>query len=200
MSSLKLYHGPALQALLGEINRPVHLHYHAWAEPETTVLEALQTVQDLSPLFQVHLQPYADTFLDRVTIQADSGPALHFLGAPLGTELAALVSAIVVVGRGQAGLETKTEAALQKLTQSVQLEVFTSPTCPNCSQMVSLAHKFAYATPLITATAISAVAALDLARQYGVQGTPHTVVNGQTHLRGRLLESKLLAAVLAEGG
>jgi hypothetical protein len=53
---------------------------------------------------------------------------LIFTGAPVGTELAALVSAIVVAGRGDSGLAPATRQALAGLRQPVHLEVFTTPT------------------------------------------------------------------------
>ncbi len=63
--------------------------------------------------------------------------------------------------------------------------------------MAGLAHKFAFENSRITAQAISAVAMPDLAQHYKVLGTPHTVLNGARHLKGRLTETKLLAAILA---
>jgi hypothetical protein len=61
--------------------------------------------------------------------------------------------------------------------------------------VVSLAHKFAFESPQIKAEAISAVALPDLAQRYRVLGTPHTVLNGVVHLKGRLKEVQLLAAI-----
>lgn len=40
----------------------------------------------------------------------------------------------------------------------------------------------------------------ELARQYGILGTPHTVLNGRRHLRGSLSEGVLLEAILALAG
>lgn len=37
---------------------------------------------------------------------------------------------------------------------------------------------------------------MDLAKAYGIMGTPHAVINGQHHHKGRLTEASLLAAVL----
>ena len=64
-----------------------------------------------------------------------------------------------------------------------------------CAQAVSLAHKFAFESSHIMAEAISAVVMLELAQHYRVFSTPHIVLNGQHHLRGRVNEAQLLRAV-----
>ena len=58
-----------------------------------------------------------------------------------------------------------------------------------------MAHKFAFESPLVTAEAVSAVALPELAQAYNVLGTPHTVLNDELHLAGRVQEEQLLAAV-----
>ena len=69
--------------------------------------------------------------------------------------------------------------------------------------MVSLAHKFAFESPYIQADGVSAVQLPELANEYGVLGTPHTVVfHGQgrpsskaEHLRGPISEAQLLEVI-----
>jgi alkyl hydroperoxide reductase subunit AhpF len=82
----------------------------------------------LTPYLSVdtRLEPAAEA--DRVIVRGGSGSELVFVGAPLGTELPALVSAIVVAGRGDSGLASQTRQALANLRRPVHLEVFTTPT------------------------------------------------------------------------
>jgi hypothetical protein len=61
-------------------------------------------------------------------VRSQARRELVFVGAPLGLELAALVSAIIVAGRGDSGLLPKTRQALACLQVPVHLEVFTTPT------------------------------------------------------------------------
>jgi alkyl hydroperoxide reductase subunit AhpF len=61
--------------------------------------------------------------------------------------------------------------------------------------VVSLAHKFAFENPQIKVEAISAVALPELAQSYKILGTPHMVLNGEAHLKGRMQEEQLLAAI-----
>jgi len=58
-----------------------------------------------------------------------------------------------------------------------------------------LAHKFAFETRFISAEAVSVVAAPNLAHRHKILGTPHTVINDQIHLKGRLSEKQLLQAI-----
>jgi alkyl hydroperoxide reductase subunit AhpF len=129
MALLKIYGGQALQAALDEIVSPVLVSYLALDAPEPDTLAALEDLRALTPHLSVATAPAdPETLADRVTVQGSQGPALIFTGAPVGTELAALVSAIVVAGRGDSGLARATRQSLAGLRQPVHLEVFTTPT------------------------------------------------------------------------
>jgi thioredoxin-related protein len=70
--------------------------------------------------------------------------------------------------------------------------------------VVSLAHKFAFESPYIQADGVSSVQLPELASEYGVLGTPHTVIfhgqgepsSGAEHLRGLVSEAQLLEVIL----
>jgi thioredoxin-related protein len=70
--------------------------------------------------------------------------------------------------------------------------------------VVSLAHRFAFESPYIQADSVSAVQLPELASEYGVLGTPHTVIfhsqggpsSGAEHLRGPVSEAQLLEVIL----
>jgi hypothetical protein len=129
MAILKIYQGQALEAVLAEINRPVTVTYLALVEPEPETMAALAELQKLTPYLAVQTGPAGPAAeADRVTVQGQTGPALVFIGPPMGTELAALVSAIVVVGREDSGLRLETRQALAALAGLVHLEIFTAPT------------------------------------------------------------------------
>jgi hypothetical protein len=69
--------------------------------------------------------------------------------------------------------------------------------------VVSLAHKFAFESPHIQADGVSAVQLPKLAGEYGVLGTPHTVIlqgqggpsSREEHLRGPVSEAQLLEVI-----
>jgi alkyl hydroperoxide reductase subunit AhpF len=128
MSILKIYQGQALRQALAEVVAPVRVLYTSLDQPEPDLLEALTDLQALTPYLIVEINQEAAASVDRLVVQAVNGRELIFVGAPLGTELAALVSALIVAGRGQSGLKPKTRQALAALVMPVHVEVFTTPT------------------------------------------------------------------------
>jgi alkyl hydroperoxide reductase subunit AhpF len=127
MSILKIYHGQALQMTLDEIIFPVEVRYLAIAQPEPDTLAALGDLMTLTPHLSVATQQQQVGEADQVVVRSERGRELIFVGAPLGTELASLVSAIVVAGRGDSGLSRQTKQALADLSEPVYVEVFTTP-------------------------------------------------------------------------
>lgn len=195
MPLLKIYQGQALQTALSEIVAPVQVNYTALDQPEPDLLAALADLKALTPHVLIRVSQDSTLEVDRLVVQGQTGRPLVFVGAPLGLELAALVSAIVVAGRGDSGLAPKTRQALAGLSSPVHLEIFTTPTCPQCAQVVSLVHKFAFESAHIVAEAISAVVMIELAQHYRVLSTPHLVLNKLHHLKGRLREEQLLKGI-----
>lgn len=128
MSILKIYGGRALHGALAEIARPVQVTYRAIDQPEPDTEQALADLMSLTPYLSVDLQPELFGQVDRLTVRAEVGGELIFVGPPVGTELAALVSAIIVVGRGSSGLSVATRQTLAALPRPVHLVVFTTPT------------------------------------------------------------------------
>jgi alkyl hydroperoxide reductase subunit AhpF len=128
MPILKIYQGQALQATLAEITSPVQVSYSALDQPEPDISAALADLKALIPYLSVNIATDSTLEADRLVVQAEDGRALIFVGAPIGMELAALVAAIVIAGRGYSGLAPETQQALVNLSAPVHLEVFTTPT------------------------------------------------------------------------
>ena len=127
-ASIKIYQSALLDSLLAEMTQTVTVIYEV-AEAVSPELEAaLHQLSTLTPHLVWRTQPIAD-FYDRVVISAEGQAELVFLGAPMGTELAALVSAIVISGRGDSRLPEVVKLGLRELPPDpLQLEVFTTPT------------------------------------------------------------------------
>ncbi len=128
MSLLKIYPGHTLQTALSEIIAPVRVTYRAFDQPEPDTLQALVDLMGLTPHLSLVTVQEPTGAADRVIVQGTNGHELVFIGPPLGTELAALVSAIIVAGRGQSGLSPATRQVLANLRSPIHLEVFTTPT------------------------------------------------------------------------
>lgn len=127
MSLLKLYPRETLHRLLAEVAQPVTISYTAVDALPEDVAATLDQLAALSPLINVDTQLDFLVETDEVRIRAAAGGTLHFVGPPLGTEVAALVSAVVVAGRGDSGLATATRSALADLLP-LTLRIFTTPT------------------------------------------------------------------------
>jgi len=129
---------------------------------------------------------------------------LRFYGIPSGYEFATFLEDIVMVSTGEAALSPTTRAWLSTLTKPVRLQVFVTPTCPYCPQMVQLAHKLAVASPLVRADGVEATEFPELAEKYGVYGVPRTVISAEggedQHIEGAVPEAKLLAALQKTAG
>lgn len=140
----------------------------------------------------------AEYGVDRVPaiiIAAAGGSRIRYYGAPLGNELPTLLQAISMAATGETGLTEQSRAQLSALTEPVSLQVFFTPTCVYCPQMISLANQVAIQSPLVSTVAIDATEFPDLVRRYHVNGVPKTVVNDTMEMMGAAPEEEFVAAI-----
>lgn len=123
------------------------------------------------------------------TEQTDYG--IRFYGIPAGYEFTSLLEAIRMVGGDSAELQPATQTFLNELTQPLHLQVFVTPSCPYCPGAVVLAHRLAYASPLITAAMVEVSEFPELGNRYDVMGVPRTVISDVTAIEGAVPEAKL---------
>ncbi len=121
---------------------------------------------------------------------------IRFYGVPAGFEFSSLIAAIQSVGARDSGLRPETREKLASLKTPVTIDVFVTLTCPYCPMMVSLAHRFAMASELITASAIDAQEFPVLANYYDVLAVPKTVLNRSKGFEGAVAEERLVNEVL----
>jgi glutaredoxin-like protein len=145
----------------------------------------------------------ADYGVDRVPAIVITGPdrdRIRYYGAPLGNELPTLLEAIRMSASGKTGLSEQSRAQLQALSTPVALQVFFTPTCVFCPQMISLANRAAIESPLVTAVAIDATEFPDLVQRYNVNGVPKTVINDRMEIMGAAPEEDFIAAIISASG
>lgn len=123
---------------------------------------------------------------------------MRFLGAPAGYEFMSLIEAVIAAGTDEPGLTESSRALIAAVTEPLDIKVFVTPTCVYCPRAVTMAHKMAMASPLISATCIEATEFLELSRQFRVTGVPKTVVNGTIEILGALPEEAFVRAVLGQ--
>ncbi len=160
------------------------------AENPDVALEVLNLVLDK--------QKAAEYGVDRVPaviITAPGRDRIRYYGAPLGNELPTLLQAINMAATGETSLTGQSREQLQALSTPVTLQVFFTPSCVYCPQMISLANQAAIESPLVTAVAIDATEFPDLVRRYNVNGVPKTLVNETVEIMGAASEEDFIRTI-----
>ena len=133
-----------------------------------------------------------------VPLRAGEDTRMRFLGAPAGYEFVSLLDAVTLAGSGDSGLSAESRGLIAAhVREPLDILVFVTPTCPHCPRAVTLAHRMAVESPLITATCVDATEFMELSRRYRVTGVPKTVVNGRVEILGALPEDQFVRGVLA---
>ena len=132
-----------------------------------------------------------------VLLKGDADTRMRFLGAPAGYEFMSLVEAVMLAGSDDSGLSAASRDLIAaRVKEPLNILVFVTPTCPHCPRAVTLAHRMAVESPLVTATCVEATEFMDLSRRYRVNGVPKTVVNGTAEILGALPEEQFVPGVL----
>jgi glutaredoxin-like protein len=137
--------------------------------------------------------------IDRVPAIIVSAPGrnrIRYYGAPLGNEMPTLVEAIRMTASGETTLSDQSRSQLKTLGAPVTLQVFFTPSCVYCPQMISLANQLAVESPLVSSIAIDATEFPDLVRRHRVNGVPKTIINDGIEIMGAAVEEELVAAII----
>jgi glutaredoxin-like protein len=198
-----------LECRLAGLVHPLHLHLFTQAADCEGCDEAHRIVSDLASLNRLITCHEHDLVLARdrasafgfdrapgLAVTGDRDYGVRFLGAPLGHELDALIEAMTTVSRRDSGLSTESRTRLTALTVPLSIQIFSTPSCVHCPRAVSLAHRLAVESTLITATGVSLVEFPELIRRYRVNGVPKIVIGDQVELLGLPLESDFVDAVV----
>jgi glutaredoxin-like protein len=102
---------------------------------------------------------------------------VRFFGMPMGYEFTTMVEDVIDVSWGTSEMDPETMANIFPIDKKLHIQVFVSPTCPYCPQMVRAAHKFAVLNPYITADMVETTEFPKLVEKYDVMGVPKTVIN-----------------------
>jgi glutaredoxin-like protein len=132
-----------------------------------------------------------------VPLRNDQDTRIRFLGAPAGYEFMSLIEAVILAGTGDSGLTPESRALVaEHVTAPLDIKVFVTPTCPHCPRAVTLAHRLAVESPLITASCVEATEFMDMSRRFRVTGVPKTIVNGSIEILGALPEDQFVRTVV----
>ncbi|MHA1772466.1 MAG: protein disulfide oxidoreductase [Candidatus Thorarchaeota archaeon] len=168
-----------------------------------------ENVADLSD--KVHVKVYPGDLNDErakemgvkyhpaIVVHGERPYNVRFYGIPAGHEFGALIGSITDASRGIAPLSDDVIADIKAIDKPVHIQVFTTPTCPYCPNMVRLAHQAAILNPLIEADMIEALEFKELSAKYAVFAVPKTIFNEDVSIEGltppEILVEKLFEAV-----
>lgn len=149
--------------------------------------------------FQKDAQKVSQYAIDKIPATSVIGEKdynIRFFGMPAGYEFTPLIVDIVTVSQGVSGLQPETKEKIKDLQEDINIQVFTTPTCPYCSQVVQTAHQFAIASDFITAHMIGSVEFPHLAHKYDVFGVPKTIINETHTFEGVLPEEEFADEIM----
>ncbi len=109
---------------------------------------------------------------------------VRYFGVPMGCEFTVIVEDIIDVSWGTSNMDPETMGNVLPIDKKTHIQVFVSPTCPYCPQMVRAAHKFAILNPSITADMVEMTEFPHLVQKYDVMGVPKTIVNEEFSIEG----------------
>ena len=199
----------AIRTMLASVNSAVRLVFFEQSigcDACTPTRQLLEQLAELSPYVTVEAfnlvlekDRAAQYAIDRVPAIVVCSPGrdrIRFYGAPFGHELMSLLEAIRLTASGESGLSEDSRARMAALKKPVHLQVFFTPSCSFCPQMVNLANRLAIERSQITATAIDATQYPDLVRRYSVNGVPKTIINDALEIVGAASEKEVVEAVV----
>lgn len=198
----------AIADTLASVRDPVRLVFFEQSigcEKCAPTRQLLEQLTELSPhvtletrnlvLDKESAEQYRVDRVPAIVVASAGRDRIRFYGAPFGNELMSLVEAIKVTGTGDTHLSEQSRAQLSTLSEPVRIQIFFTPTCAYCPQMVSLANRLAVQSRLVEATAIDATEYPDLVRRYRVNGVPKTIINDRIEIVGLAPEEELVTAI-----
>jgi glutaredoxin-like protein len=119
-----------------------------------------------------------------IKLVGDHDYGVRFFGMPMGYELPVMVEDIIDVSWGTSDMDPEVMGNIMPIDGRMHIQVFVSPTCPYCPQMVRAAHKFAILNPSITADMVEMTEFPQMVQRYDVMGVPKTIINEDFSVEG----------------
>jgi len=204
-----------VKEFFGELVKPVKIVFFGSSQQNceycSETIGLLNEIAELSELISIEEydfeknQDVANHYkIDKVPMTVIAGMdeeeiidyGIRLSGIPAGHEFTTLINDLVMVSKQDSGLSPAIREKLSKLENSVNLQVFVTPTCPYCPQAVILAHQMAMESKFVTGEMVEAMEFADLSNQFNVSGVPHTIINsGSGEVVGAVPESRLMVEI-----
>ncbi len=202
MAFLKEKDAAALRQRFEKLEKPVRIINFTqeiecqYCRETRMLLEEVAALSDKITLevynFQLDKEKSEEFKIDKIpatVIMADKDVGIRYYGIPSGYEFASLLESIELVSRDRSPLSGDILEKVQKIDKDVHIQVFVTPTCPDCPAAVATGHALAHANEHIKADMIEATEFPHLVNKYGVMGVPRVVINEDTFFEGALPES-----------
>ncbi|MGB9832333.1 MAG: protein disulfide oxidoreductase [Caldisericum exile] len=167
--------------------------------------EIAKEVAELSPKIKLNIYKDNEEKEKEYGVKAVSalfieGPKTNknivYYGIPSGHEFSSLLEDIIDVSKGETELPVDIKEKVRKISSSVEILVFVTPTCPYCPRAVRTAHQFALENPNIIGAMVEANEFPDWSNEFNVYAVPKIVINGgKAEFEGALPEDAFLQSV-----
>lgn len=142
------------------------------------------------------VQQYHIDKIPATVIVGDKDYGIRFYGVPAGYEFTSFIDDILMVSSRDSGLMPESRLKLRSIARPVNIQVFTTLTCPYCPLAVHIAHQLAFEWDMITSSMIEAQEFPTLVQKYRVMGVPKIIINETFEFEGALPEPAFLEKVL----
>jgi alkyl hydroperoxide reductase subunit AhpF len=191
-----------LPTFFEQLPEPVQIH--VWGDPENYPIEreAVRLVEMLSERFeqiQYKLFPRRENYpyypVIGVMGLAEDEPVdygVRLIGLPAGYQMTSLVAAIQCVSFRGMTSEALTRIKLHELTADITLEMITSSEDEAGALVAQQIFNMAVASPRIRSYLVIGDAFPAAFARYSINGLPHLIINGRTHIQGVIDEETIL--------
>ena len=131
-----------------------------------------------------------------IVLDADSNHNMRFFGFPGGFEFATFLQSMIMASQGKSGLSLDAKLALAKIDRDIQVQVFTTPTCPHCPTVAAMAMAMALENPYIKAEVIESTEFPHLVAKYQISGVPTVILSDTFMFVGAEPEESFVDAVM----
>jgi glutaredoxin-like protein len=131
-------------------------------------------------------------FTPAIVLHGQEKYNVRFYGIPAGHEFGTLISDIINVSTGSVDLPDEMVEDIEAIDRAVHVQVFTTPQCPYCPNVVRLAHQAAIINPKIEADMIESLEFKELAQRYEVFGVPKAIFNEVISAEGNITPNEFV--------
>jgi len=117
---------------------------------------------------------------------------MRFFGIPSGYEFMSIIEDIVDLSNNQHGFSNETYQKIRKIDKPVHIQVFVTPTCPECPAVVRTAHRLALVNKNITADMVDVTEFPHLVQKYNINSIPKSIINATNSLDGVVSEQTFI--------